>query len=294
MISLPTVSFLVFLFSGSVGAPAQNQVSLVDDLGRTVTLASPAQRVVSLAPSVTESLFAIGAGGQVVGVTDYCSYPPEARMKPRVGGMINPSIEAIVDLKPDLIIVSMEGNMRADFLALTGRGIPVYASNPRTMEGIMRSLGQLGALTGRSAEADSTIRGMKARTERVRARTAGIRKGTLLLVSLQPLVVVGRNTFLNELLELAGADNLAARLHATYPVYSRETLLAEDPDVLLIMSDVIGDLSDLTILFPEWNRLSAFRRHHIRRVNADILSRPGPRAVEGLEALYEIFHERNK
>lgn len=294
MISPPILSFLLLLSAWNPAPHVQTHVSIVDDLGRSITMGGPARRIVSLAPSITESLFAIGAGEQVVGVTDYCNYPPEVSTKARVGGMINPSIEAVVNLRPDLIIVSMEGNMRADFLALTGLGIPVFVSNPRTIAGIIHSLKQLGILTGRDAGADSVIRNISVRTEAIKAKADGFRKRALFLVSTQPLIVVGKNTFLNELLELAGADNLAAGLPGTYPAYSRETLLAENPDIILIMSDVIVDWKSLLDLFPEWSGLSALRRHQIHRVEADIVSRPGPRAADGLESLYGIMHERDK
>ena len=139
----------LFLVSGITCSMAQ--VTLLDDLHRQVTLPRPATRIVSLAPSITESLFAIGAGDQVIGVTDYCNFPPGVRLCHRVGGMINPSIETIVGLSPDLIIVSMEGNQRQDFTTLTGLQIPVFVTNPRTLEGINLSLRQLGGKACRLA-----------------------------------------------------------------------------------------------------------------------------------------------
>jgi iron complex transport system substrate-binding protein len=294
MISLPKLPILVFLLVYEGNSPAQAQVSVVDDIGCTVTLSSPAHRIVSLAPSITESLFAIEAGDHVVGVTDYCNFPPAARAKAKVGGMTNPSIETIVSLHPDLILLSMEGNVRDDFAALQRFGIPVFVSNPRTLEGIHRSLYQLGMLTGRTVAADSLIKRMRAREDSVHAPAAAQRQRTLFIVSLQPLMVVGRNTFLNELLERSGAENLAARLPSTYPTYSRESFLAENPDVIIVMSDILADVSTLTRLFPEWESLAAVRQHRVHRINADLVSRPGPRAVDGLETLFHILHERNQ
>jgi iron complex transport system substrate-binding protein len=268
------------------------QTEVTDDLGRVVRLPAPAVRIVSLAPSVTESLFALGAESQVCGVTDYCNYPPAALGKQRVGGMTNPSIETIIALRPDLIIVSMEGNAREDFDRLTRLEAPVFVTNPRTLEGINRTLEELGRLTGRTAESARLAGLLKQAADSVRALGGDVKIRALCIVSVQPLIVVGRNTFLNELLGTAGADNVAARLPFTYPGYSREAVVAEDPDVILVMSDIVHDRGDLERLFPEWKGLSAVKHERIYSIDADIVSRPGPRAVEGLAELYQLLHRK--
>ena len=277
----------VFLLPGLVTSAAQ--VTVTDDLHRTVTLPAPARRIVSLAPSITESLFAIGAGEQVVGVTDYCTFPPEAARREHVGGMITPSIETIVSLKPDLILVSMEGNLREDFWRLVDLHAPVVVTNPRTLDDIAHSLRLLGTLTGHAEEADSLVHHLAARRERCAVRLTGPTKRVLMFVSLQPLIAVGAGTFLHDLLTGAGATNLAAHTGMTYPAYSREALTAEDPDVLLILSDALPALDRVTTLFPEWSRLTAVRKGRVFLVNADLVSRPGPRAVDGLELLVSLI-----
>jgi iron complex transport system substrate-binding protein len=269
---------------------ASGQVSVVDDLGRTVTLRSHARRVVSLAPSITETLFAVGAGGTVVGVTDFCNYPPEARGVPRVGGMINPNIETIVALKPDVVVVSMEGNSREDFRKLTSIGLPVFVSNPRTLEEIYRSITQIGALTGQTEGAARTVEEMRTREKAARARGGTMPVRALLVVSLQPLIVAGRNTFIHELLVAAGGTNLAAYAKGNYPSYSRETVVANNPDAILITSDALTDVQSLTRIFPEWSIVAAVRHRRVYTVNSDIVSRPGPRAVQALESLVHLLH----
>jgi iron complex transport system substrate-binding protein len=266
------------------------QDTFTDDLQRRVTIRVPAQRIVSLAPSITETLFAIGAGAQVVGVTDYCTYPAEARRKPRVGGIINPSIEAIIGLRPDLVIMSMEGNVRDDFRKLTSLGVSVYVTNPRTLQGIYASMTQLGSITGTADSAARVVARLRLREQAVRARAGKIPVRTLMVVSLQPLIVAGRNTFIQELLEAAGGVNLAAYAKGNYPVYSRETLLANNPDVILLTSDVLGDVSALPRMFPEWYIVSAIRHKRVYRVEADLVSRPGPRALDALESIVYILH----
>lgn len=268
---------------------ADAQITVTDGLGRTVTLSGPARRIITLAPSITESLFAIGAGDQVVGVTDYCTYPAAARLKTHVGGMTNPSIETIVALRPDLLLVSMEGNMLEDYRRLLDLGTPLVVTNPRTLEGIFASLELLGTLTGQTDSAGRVVKVLRSRVGRLPTPDSLARTTTLLFISLQPLIAVGARTYLNELLERAGGRNLAAAIGLTYPVISREAVIAYDPDVLLILSDVLDSAGAVTSLYPEWSQLTAVRRGHVYRVDADALSRPGPRAVDGLYLLHSFF-----
>ncbi|MBM2841017.1 MAG: Fe/B12 periplasmic-binding protein [Bacteroidetes bacterium] len=269
---------------------ASPQIAVMDDLQRSVVLPAPAQRVISLAPSITETLFALGAGDQVVGVTDFCNYPSEANTKNRVGGVINPNIETIISLKPDLIILSMEGNVREDFGKLSGLGVPVFVTNPRSLAGIHKSIADIGALTGRTENAERIVRTMERREDSIRALSK-TQKRALLVVSLQPLIVLGSKTFLAELLELAGGTNIAGQSASTYPTLSREAVVEANPDIVIVMSDVLKDLAELLTFFPEWKDLAAIRNHHVFRVNSDIISRPGPRATDGLMALYRIIQQ---
>jgi iron complex transport system substrate-binding protein len=267
------------------------QITVEDDLARTVTLGKPATKIVSLAPSITECLFAIGAGENVIGVTDYCNYPPEAARKHHVGGMINPSIEAVVGLEPDLVVLSMEGNIREDFRRLTSLGIPVFVSNPRTMEGIYSSLRSLGTLTGKGARAQELASALEAREEAVRNASRGqspVR--VLLFVSLQPLMCAGGKTFIDELLRASGGKNIALHATGTYPSYSRENVIADDPEVIIVTSDILHEGTPLTGMFPEWGNVSAVRKGRVFRLDTDLVSRPGPRALEALETLYHILH----
>jgi iron complex transport system substrate-binding protein len=282
---------LLFLLATFSTPAAAGPVELRDDLQRIVTLPGPAQRVVSLAPSITESLFAVGAGDRVAGVTDYCNHPESARTKPRVGGMLSPNLEAIAALNPDLILLSMEGNQREDFGALTRLGVPVFVTNPRDLKGIAKSLRDIGALTGRTEQADQAAGELLRRSDSLAGAVESLpRVRTLLVVSVQPLVVVGKGTFLQELLERAGAENLAETAPTTYPAYSREAVVAGDPEALLFLTDVLPPSADLTALFPEWSGLGCVRNGRIHRLDPDILSRPGPRAAEALRLLVTALH----
>lgn len=272
-------------------SPLSAQIRVVDDLDRTVTLSHPAERVVSLAPSITETLFAVDAGTQVVGVTDYCNFPAEARTKPRVGGVINPAIETIVGLKPDLVIMTVEGNDRRDFDKLQELGLTVFVTNPRSLEGILASIEDVGALTGRADTAHRLVQRLRARARQIAERVAGLPKpSVLMIVSVQPLIVVGRGNFIAEVLERAGGRNAALSAVSSFPVYSREAVLKDDPDMFIFTCAVLPDSTELVQLFPEWSNLKAVRRGAVFHIDADIISRPGPRIVEALEILYRILH----
>lgn len=287
---LRTILTAAVVLLAAAGRASAQPLSITDDLGRIVSLQGPARRVVSLAPSITESLFAIGAGNRLVGVTVYCNYPDAAQAIMRVGGLINPNLEAIIAQRPDLILMSMEGNTREDFDRLGRLGIPLFVSNPRTMSGIYRSLEQIGTLTGHPADARRLVDSLERRVAAVTVRTGRPAPRTLLFVSLQPLIAAGSGTFVNELLRLAGAANLAGAAAGTYPLYNREAILAADPDVIIVTSDILTAPQSLTALFPEWSTLSAVRHRRVVTINPDIVSRPGPRAVDGLEVLSQLLH----
>jgi len=290
---MPLLLLLAVVANGMLVLSAGAQVTVTDDLRRAVTLPRTPERIVSLAPSITETLFAIGAGNQVAGVTDYCNYPEEARKKPRVGGMINPSIETIVSLRPDLIILSVEGNLRDDFQTLTRLGTAVFVTNPRTLEGIHKSIADLGMLTGRTEESARVLWSMQSLERAVLApMKMRIERSALLIVSLHPLIVAGSGTFLAEILALAGGRNLAASSPSAYPQFSREAVVDGDPEVLFVLSDAGGGSQSLTDLYPEWRRVRAVRNGRVYYVDADILSRPGPRAASGLELVARLLNAK--
>ena len=282
--------FSLIVYLGLLVATPRTDLTIIDDLGRPVTLHATARRIISLAPSITETLFALGAGDDVMGVTDFCNYPPAAKEKQRVGGITNPSLETMIDLKPDLIILSMEGNVREDFNKLAGIGVSVFVTNPRTLAGIHKSIHDIGLLTGRVGSALSLIGAMQHDEDSIRLLAKSTNR-VLLIVSLQPLIVVGGKTFLAELLELAGGTNIAGTSPFTYPTLSRETVVAANPDVIIVMSDALNATDGLLGSFPEWKTLNAFRSHRVFRVDSDIVSRPGPRATDALIHLYRIIHE---
>jgi len=285
---LPGVTAFSLLLFTSTHA----QLVLMDDLSRSVVLSSTAQRIVSLAPSITETLFAIGAGEQVRGVTEYCNYPPEARNRQSIGGLIAPSIEAILSLTPDLIIVTPEGNALESFRQIRATGIPVFVTNPRNIEGVCKSIRDIGFLTGRQEESAALVRSMKQREDSLRSLPPA-KIPMLLVISLQPLMVAGSGTFLSEMIELAGGDNLAAGTGLTYPTFSREQVMALDPDVVLMPSGLPG-MDDVLSFYPEWRDLEAFQSGRVYEVDPDVISRPGPRVIEGALRMRELMSKKRE
>lgn len=282
----------VFLISFSPYRQEDKKLSAIDDLGRTVTISQPIRRVVSLAPNITEILYAIGADSVLAGVTDYCDYPPQAKQKPRMGGMIDPNIETIVGTRPDLILMSVEGNSRLDFEKLEKLSIPVFATNPRTIDGVMKSILDIGKLTGTSGRAEQLVAQLLFRRDSTISKYREREHPRVLVVfSLTPLMVAGDGSFVNELITDAGGINLGAKGKGSYPLFSREEIVRLQPDKIILASDIALSPDKLLQRFPEWQTLHAASHNGILTIDASLVSRPGPRIIDGLALLAQIIHQ---
>ena len=249
------------------------------------------RRIVSLAPSITEILFLLEANSSIVGVTDYCDYPDAAKRKAKIGGMLNPNIERVLALQPDLVLMSGSGNMRSDFEKLTAAGTPVFVSYPQTVDGVFKSIIDMGELAGKRRTADSVVALLQSRREGLVLQAAARKKETvLMLLSLNPLVAIGPKTFLNELVTLANGQNIVRDSSTAYPVLSREEILRRQPGVILATNDIVRSINDILSPYPEWKSLTAIQNKRVAIVDASIVSRPGPRIIEGLEAMIHAIH----
>lgn len=249
------------------------------------------QRIVSLAPSLTETLFALGVGDRVVGVTDFCDYPPEALAKPRVGGMINPNLERILSLHPDLALVTREGNRRETLEALERLSVPAYAVEIERLEDVSRTVRDLGQVVGEPAAGAALAEELDQRVARVHAAVEGYpARRVLFLVWLHPVVSVGRGSFLNDLLEKAGARSIAEATLQPWPHLSLEEILRQDPEIIVVprSPDFEPTREDLLRL-PGWRNLAAVEQNRILYVPSAI-ERPGPRIAEMLETLARALH----
>jgi len=291
----PSVSPFLLLLAAAAAVMACNQrektaldphATLRDDLGSLVSLSPPPRRVISLAPSITETLFALGADSLVAGVTDYCDFPPEAKKRPSVGGLTSPSFEQIASLNPDLILMSVAGNSRADHDKLVELGFRVFVTNPSNVEGVFTSIRNIGILTRTTGNADTLIAVMQREQNRLKEEAQERpARDVLMLLSLKPIIAVGGDTFLQEILSLANSRNLAANAPTSYPLFSREHVLGLQPEVILVMDDAVESEGDFQKAFPEWKDLDAMRNNRVVLLESNLVSRPGPRIMLGLRQI---------
>jgi len=265
-----------------------------DDRGKLIVLKKTPNRIVSLAPATTEMLFAIGVGDKVVGVTTYCDYPPATKNIPKVGGFINPSLESIVKLNPDLI-VAMRGNPLSLLERLEKMGYPVFALNPKSISDVLIGMKKLGELTG-SKEANRVVRDLKARLERIRKRVEGIpyerRPKVVIELWDNPLIVFGKGSIGDEVIECAGGKNIIEGKVA-YPQISLETLIEKQPDVIILshMTKVQNPLKEVKKR-ANWDKLKAVREGRVYAIDADIIDRPGPRLIQAVEILHRMLYPK--
>jgi iron complex transport system substrate-binding protein len=249
-----------------------------------VLIARAPERIVSLAPSVTETLFALGLGDKVVGVTTYCDYPPEAKTRVSIGDTQRPSLEKIVALKPDLVIASTSSQLESFVRSLEEAKIPIYVSNPRNLEETLRSIQAMGDIAGAGQQALELTAALRGRIEKVRQRAADREKPKVfLLLGAEPLITVGGKTFINDLITRAGGLSISADESSDYPQYSFETVITRRPEIIFLQA---GDDK----LPDRLKQTPAALKGRIYHLDDDLLLRPGPRIVDGLEQLAEKLH----
>jgi iron complex transport system substrate-binding protein len=265
--------------------------SFVDDTGRKIYLSKTPTHVVSLAPSVTEMLFAIGAGEQLVGVTQFCNYPPEALMKPKVG-YGNPNLESLVALQPDLVVAPSEIIKPDLLLKLDQLKIPVFVIKDTNVEDIFVHLQTLGRMLNRSTAANAVAMELRQQVAQIKQRTEKLSPVRVLYVlNSQPLITVGPGSFIDQLIVLAGGVNVAAKSGTSYPRMSMEVVLQDDPEVLVFPVGETEGISDSEQQeWRQWSTMTAVKRGRLHQIPADLLNRPGPRIARGLELLAEILH----
>jgi iron complex transport system substrate-binding protein len=265
--------------------------TFVDDLGRKVFLAQAPTRVVSLAPSITEILYAIGLNDEIVGVSEFCDYPPAAMQKPKVG-YAHPNIEVIVTLRPDLVLAP-RAFLRADLLAkLEQLKIPTFIVDPESFEEIPSRIQTVGRILNRTSSADGVAMAMRQRIAAIRSKMETVTAVRVLYVlNSQPLITVGPGSYIHQVINAAGGSNIASKTTVPYPRLNMETVLKEDPEIIIFP---IGKAEGIPLSEQQewlrWTSVSAVKQGRLHQIPADVLNRPGPRIVEGLEALARIIH----
>lgn len=278
-------SFLIPLFLFPFFSVPAFSYELKDDLGNVWQFDSPPQRIVSLAPSITEDLFAIGAGPQLVGVTEYSNFPEEAKKLPRVGSL-NLQYEVILSLHPDVLIGDPVLTSKS-FDKLKSLNLKVVALRTQKIEDIPITLKKLGEIAGREKEAQQTIAEMTEKMSQLDSRTSGLSRPRVFLeVWDRPLMTTGSDTFLGELIEMAGGDNVAKGIAEAWGQISEEVVIEKNPQIVLLLTSKKQDF----LSRPAWKETSAAKTGQIYELNRELYSQPSPRIVDALQQLVSIIH----
>jgi len=266
--------------------------TVTDESGRHLSVPEDPRRVVSFAPSITEIIFVLGRQDRLKGVSRFSDYPPEAGQLPSVGSYIHLDVERIVASEPDLCFATKDGNPKDVVSRLAALQIPVYVVDPRNLEGVMETMLRMGDVLDAAPKAKAVVEEMRSRIDRVKALVAKApsRPRVFFQIEISPIVSVGEQTFVNELIEMAGGTNLA-KGPAPYPRFSREQVLALAPDVILVTSMARGGrFEQVREEWARWPSIPAVRHNRILMVDSNLFDRPGPRLVIALEILARLIH----
>jgi len=265
--------------------------SVLDDTGARVTLAAPAQRIVSLAPHATELLYAVGAGAHVVAATDYSDYPPAAAKLPRVGGYHALDLERIIALKPDLVVGWASGNPAAQIDRLKRLGVPVFLSEPRRFETIASDLERIGTLTGNATEAKNAADAFRTGIESLRQRYASRRPVRVFYqVWSDPLQTLNGKHLVSDVLSLCGGQNVFASLDPIAPTVTREAVLKAAPEAILTGREPATDKGSLEG-WRAWKTVPAVAQNNLFYVDGDHLNRAGPRILAGAQEVCTVLDQ---
>lgn len=271
-------------------AEPASKVCVEDDLSRQVCVPAFPERLISLAPSLTEIVFDLGAGHTLVGRTTRCNEPPEALKIQDIGAYMNPDLERIIAVRPDLVL-SPEAGMRKEVVdRLTELGIPAFVDNSNTLDEIVHTMNRLGTILGREADAKTVVLQFQQRRQAVRERVDHVGKPLILFaVGIRPLVLAGGRSFIGSLIREAGGVNVAEEATVPHPKFSMEEVARRDPDIIIVLNKECRDNE----CFNEWQRhqaLRAVRHNQIYQLDADLIARPSARIMDALEQLAAIFH----
>jgi iron complex transport system substrate-binding protein len=273
-------------------AAAAHPATFKDALGREISMPAPPKRLIALAPNLTEILYALGLGDRVVGVTDHCNYPPEASLKPKVGSYVHLNVEQIISLSPDLVIGTVDGNERYVLDLLEQAHIKVFFVNPRNVRQAIETISTLGLVCGLPERASRIADALTLRVNRVvevvRDRTRPL---VFLQINIQPIMTVNRNTVHHDLIRLAGGDNMTADEPVTYPRISLEAVIRKKPEVIVISSmEREGRFEKARQDWLQWTSIPAVQMGRVHLIDSDLIDRPSPRVVGGLEIMAKLLH----
>jgi iron complex transport system substrate-binding protein len=287
---LLSILLLFIFFSASLSHAST--LKFKDEVGREVTFPFPPKRIVSLAPNITEILFGLGLDEEIVGVSVHCNFPEKAKSRVKVGSYISLDFERITALKPDLIIATGAGNTRDMVDRLEKLGFPTYVIYPKHFNDILQSIAHIGEIVNKGKEARVIIEGMRKRSQGVINLTKDLlRPRVFIQIGDAPIVTVGKGSFADDLIRLAGGENVAGKEKEVYPRFGMEEILKRSPEVIVISS--MNPKSDYQKILQEWSRwktIPAVKNGCIHLIDSDLIDRPSPRIIDGLEELARILH----
>lgn len=276
------------IFSCSEKKEKEGSKVFVDELGNEIIIKSKLTKIISAAPNITEIVFAINAQSLLVGRTSFCNYPDEVKQISVVGDLLSLNFEKIVQLQPDLIFMTVEGNTKETYDKLNSLGVQIYVTNPRDINGIFNSIRNIAEVLDRKDTAENLIKSFKDRLEKI--HNLNLKKqSAMFVVSLAPLMVAGPNTFINDLMKKVNLENISPNSISAYPILSREEVLRKNPDWIILPEGY--SMKEILENYPEWKNLSAIKKGKVIFVNPDLFFRPGPRFIEAVEFLVSKVSE---
>lgn len=289
-ITFMSVLLLLAVGCGTQGASEPGTVTITDDADRTVTIEGKVERIISLAPSSTEMLFALGLGERVVGVSKYCDYPAEAADKEKIGTLRELDYEKIIELAPDLILgaglTSEEAIAKMDELGLS---VVVLAASD--LEGVFANIEMVGQITGAEKESEKLIAELRAKLDNLLAKIENVsHKPRVFLEISSSLYTVGPDTFMGAFIDLAGGVNIAADSETSWPQFSAEEIIERDPEVIVLADTDLEVTAEMVKARPGWENITAIKNDAVHNIDSNIITRPGPRMIDGLEVLTRIIH----
>jgi cobalamin transport system substrate-binding protein len=292
---LPWLIVTLLLFVAACSAPQQQKLAEAtrtfnDDAGRSVAVPARVERFVSLAPNLTEIAFAIGAEDRLVGNTTYCDYPEAAKRIDKVGDTLHPSIERILALRPQVVLVSTASQLEAFTKQLSDHNIAVYVTDPHNLDDVFRSIENLGQLLNQQDEADQVVSALRMRTAIVENAVKSARLIPVFYqVSGEPLYTAGRDSFVTDIIRRAGGKSVTDELPGAWPKYSAESALAARPEAIILPSGGSMGGANSSVAAP-LQKSPAVLNNKVFKINDDHLARPGPRSVDGLEEIAQALH----
>lgn len=263
---------------------------VTDEAGRHVRVPARPQRIITLAPNLTEIVYAVGAGERLVGDTTFCDYPPAARQVAKVGDTLQPNIERIIALKPDLILISTASQLESFTKQLDERGVPIFVTGPHDLEGVFNSIKTVGDLLNQKEQAETVINNLRARAASIEDAVKSLPPVTVFYqVSPQPLWTAGRKSWITDLIRRAGGKSVTAETEGEWLRYSDEAAMASHPEAIIIATSDSMSGAQMEVA-PALQKSPAALNKRVYGIKDDYLSRPGPRLVDGLEQMARVLH----